>query len=546
MDLFRETIRDTPNDSTQYAKLEEADRIYDFLVVSALKRITNAMGVLTTPTIDSAAFSARSSNHDSDKNNGKPIHVCEHCKKQWHTKNQCWKLHGHPPGGKKRFSNEKQNSGRAYISETTPASTSQSIGPTASVDGKNPWILDSRATDHLTGSSEHFISYAPCAGNEKIQIADGSLASIASKGQIVSFDGFALQNVFHVPKLSYNLLSINKITRELHCKAIFLPESVYFQNISSGRMIDTARHSRGLYILDDDTSCSSFSKTSLLSSTLAPLNKIILLDCLKESYPSTRLVSEVPLRVFGCTAYVHNFGPNQTKFTSRAQACVFVRYPLHQHGYKCFHPPSKKYFVTMDVTFCKDRPYFPVSHLQGESVSEESNSTFEFIEPTPSTVSDVDPHPIILPINQVPWKTYYRRNLRKEVGFDGADLENVQEKNHDDEIEVRTEISNNEAEQGHTGKLDEYDPSLDIPIALRNGTRSHTKHPICNYVSYDNLSPQFRAFTASLDSTIISKNIYTALECPGWKNALMEEMKALEKNKTWDALPKGHKTVGCK
>ncbi|KAA0035859.1 reverse transcriptase [Cucumis melo var. makuwa] len=48
------------------------------------------------------------------------------------------------------------------------------------------------------------------------------------------------------------------------------------------------------------------------------------LECIKEFYPSTRLVSEVPLRVFGCTAYVHNFGPNHTKFTHRAQACVFV------------------------------------------------------------------------------------------------------------------------------------------------------------------------------------------------------------------------------
>uniref|UniRef100_A0A9I9E2Z9 Uncharacterized protein n=1 Tax=Cucumis melo TaxID=3656 RepID=A0A9I9E2Z9_CUCME len=38
----------------------------------------------------------------------------------------------------------------------------------------------------------------------------------------------------------------------------------------------------------------------------------------------------------------------------------------------------------MDVTFCENRPYFPVSHLQGESVSEKSNNTFEFTEPTPS------------------------------------------------------------------------------------------------------------------------------------------------------------------
>ncbi|KAL0551185.1 hypothetical protein IC582_010271 [Cucumis melo] len=296
------------------------------------------------------------------------------------------------------------------------------------------------------------------------------------------------------------------------------------------------------------------------------------LDCLKESYSSTHLVSKVPLRVFRCTAYVYNFGPNQTKFTPRAQACVFVGYLLHQRDYKCFHPPSRKYFVTMDVTFCENRSYFPVSHLQGENVSEESNNTFKFVEPTPITVSDIDPHPIILPTNQVPWKTYYRRNLRKEVGSptsqpptpvqhfepprdqgmenptkpctnntmsenDKSDvvvLENMEEKNRDDETEVRIETSNDEAEQDHTRKLDEYDPSLDIPIALRKGTRSCTKHPICNYVSYNNLSPQFRAFTESLDSTIISKNIYTTLECPEWKNSVMKEMKALEKNRTWE------------
>ncbi|KAL4030934.1 hypothetical protein IC575_009189 [Cucumis melo] len=140
------------------------------------------------------------------------------------------------------------------------------------------------------------------------------------------------------------------------------------------------------------------------------------LECLKESYPSTRLVSKVLLYVFECTAYVYNFCPNQAKFIPRAQACVFVGYLLHQNGYKCFHPPSRKYFFTMDVTFCENRSYFSVSHLEGESVSEESNSTFEFIEPIPSIVSDIDPHPIILPTNQVSWKTYYRRNFKKEVG----------------------------------------------------------------------------------------------------------------------------------
>ncbi|TYK02160.1 uncharacterized protein E5676_scaffold388G00500 [Cucumis melo var. makuwa] len=38
------------------------------------------------------------------------------------------------------------------------------------------------------------------------------------------------------------------------------------KNLSSGRTIVTARYSRGLYILDDDTSGSSISRTTLMSS----------------------------------------------------------------------------------------------------------------------------------------------------------------------------------------------------------------------------------------------------------------------------------------
>ena len=35
----------------------------------------------------------------------------------------------------------------------------------------------------------------------------------------------------------------------------------------------------------------------------------------------------------------------------------------------------------------------------------------------------------------------------------------------------------------------------DLPIALRKGTRTCTKHPITKYISYNNLSDNYRAFT---------------------------------------------------
>ncbi|KAA0037323.1 Beta-galactosidase [Cucumis melo var. makuwa] len=147
-----------------------------------------------------------------------------------------------------------------------------------------------------------------------------------------------------------------------------------------------------------------------------------------------------------------------------------------------------------------------------------------------------------------PTEPFTNNTMSENDKSDAAVLENMDEKNRGDKTEVRIKTSNDEAEQDHTRKHDEYDPSLDLPIALRKGTRSCTKRSISNYVSYENLSPQFRAFTASLDSTTIPKNIYITLKCSEWKNVVMEEMKALEKNNTWEicVLPKGHKPVGCK
>ena len=39
---------------------------------------------------------------------------------------------------------------------------------------------------------------------------------------------------------------------------------------------------------------------------------------------------------------------------------------------------------------------------------------------------------------------------------------------------------------------------LEVPIAFWKGVRSCTTHPIADFVSYERLSPLFRAFTANL------------------------------------------------
>ena len=84
-----------------------------------------------------------------------------------------------------------------------------------------------------------------------------------------------------------------------------------------------------------------------------------------------------------------------------------------------------------------------------------------------------------------------------------------------------------------------------IPIALRKGVRTCTNHSIGNFVSYERLSPQYQAFVFVLDSIQVPNSIQEALQSPGWKKAVTQEIKALEKNDTWviSDLPLRKKTV---
>lgn len=53
---------------------------------------------------------------------------------------------------------------------------------------------------------------------------------------------------------------------------------------------------------------------------------------------------------------------------------------------------------------------------------------------------------------------------------------------------------------------------FDLPIVIQMGVRSCTKNPQTNFVSYENLSPSFCAFTPKLSCREIPKNIQDVLE----------------------------------
>ena len=83
-------------------------------------------------------------------------------------------------------------------------------------------------------------------------------------------------------------------------------------------------------------------------------------------------------------------------------------------------------------------------------------------------------------------RTAVPEDMGEQGNIDGVVIDREDRIN---ENKVVTEQIENETKSNHSGNTSKYDPFLDLPIALRKGSRSCTKHSVSNYVSYENLSP---------------------------------------------------------
>lgn len=146
----------------------------------------------------------------------------------------------------------------------------------SNTQSKTPWIIDSGASDHMTSSHHLFSSYSTCAGNLKVKILDGSLSSVAVKGSIKISDSITFESFLHVLKLSCNLLSTNQLMKNANCFGKFFPSYCLFQDISSGKTIDSAKKSKGLYNFDE-TDVSKQSQITICDSASVTRNSKIML-----------------------------------------------------------------------------------------------------------------------------------------------------------------------------------------------------------------------------------------------------------------------------
>ncbi|KAL0326609.1 UNVERIFIED_CONTAM: Retrovirus-related Pol polyprotein from transposon RE2 [Sesamum angustifolium] len=230
-------------------------------------------------------------------------------------------------------------------------------------------------------------------------------------------------------------------------------------------------------------------------------------------FPDKPLFGIAP-RVFGCVCFVHIHSPNLDKLSPRSVKCIFLGYSRTQKGYRCYDPQSHKSFTSADVTFFESTSFYsPQSPVVIPPPS----------VPLPAPTMSVPPHtePPTRPL-----QVYSRRNRSTTTS-----------------LIVPPDLPPTAAPGNPSAT-----PTDDLPIALRKGKRSCTAHPLANSLSFQHLSPNYRAFSVSLSSVSIPNTYCEALRHPAWKMAMDDEMSALVSRGTWELVevPPNADIVACR
>ena len=249
------------------------------------------------------------------------------------------------------------------------------------------------------------------------------------------------------------------------------------------------------------------------------------------------------LKIFGCVCYVHVPGELRNKLEPKGLKCVFVGYSPSQKGYKCFHPPSNRVYVSRDVIFTEDIAFYTKNQLS-EGTEYPTN--------------------IPTPVPCEPQFSEVQHNQEQTIPTEDSEASQTQTEDAEvSQIETKgAELSQNEDEIAQEGgdNTEQLQPQL-----LRRSTRiryppsewvnrrvhynnNAVFYPIEKFCNYNHLSSEHQAFVSNIDKEFEPRTYEEAQRSKIWREAISEEIHALTKNGTWEItnLPKGKKAVGCK
>ena len=124
-----------------------------------------------------------------------------------------------------------------YLALSSPVPTATGNNVTGLFSSSSKWIIDSGATDHMTGNHHLFSSYTPYANPSSITIANGSNSCVIGSGSVHPTPSIHLPSVLNVSDLAFNLLSPSKLTKQLNCSISLFPDYCLIQDLTTKQII---------------------------------------------------------------------------------------------------------------------------------------------------------------------------------------------------------------------------------------------------------------------------------------------------------------------
>ncbi|RVW24952.1 Retrovirus-related Pol polyprotein from transposon RE1 [Vitis vinifera] len=367
-----ETVRDQILGSSSVPSLDD--------VFARLLRISSTQTLPSDNTSDSSVLVSQTNSRGGRSGNrgrGQRPH-CTYCNKLGHTRDRCYQLHGRPP----RTAHMAQSSDPQRLSLPVPPHLRVFPSLTVSMMTISAIRPPSQLLLLLLPRLDLFSSITTTSALPTVTLANGSQTMAKGFGFAHPLPSLPLHSVLYAPECPFNLISISKITRTLNCSITFSDKFVTLQDRSTGKTIGIGRESQGLYHLTSPSTpavCISTDAPLLIHSRLATL-----------VYPSSRKWSLVfhlcrRLRVSSCQLGKHTrvsfpkrlnnrakspfelvhtdvWGPCRTRQTfCQSPKCIFLGYSRLQKSYHCYSSETHCYFLSADVTFFEDSPFFSTS-----------------------------------------------------------------------------------------------------------------------------------------------------------------------------------------
>jgi hypothetical protein len=211
------------------------------------------------------------------------------------------------------------------------------------------------------------------------------------------------------------------------------------------------------------------------------------------------------LRVFECVCYVHNNKRDKLDYTSIK--AIFLGYSTKK-GYKCYDPINKKYYISRDITFQENETYF--KEIEKEISAQE-----------PPNIS------IFSPINDSRDNEITITNEGEHEIGDISQIQEVENEQSQAQEENKVQESNEEIDEGVPLRKSNRVPQT--PIRLQDYVTYKVRYPIENFISYDNVTPEYKVFLASIENQKEPNNFEEAVNQLIWCEAMREQLDALEK-----------------